>query len=141
MKGRILVLDNSNPHKMELTTILNDQFDVVVVKNHFDAVELCEYWSPDILVMDIDEITSGLDACRFLRNLTETPILFSAADCSAETQMAVFEAGANDIFVKPVTPSARFDRSNKKSPCKSRAFFICPALFSCWYAIEYAIVR
>ncbi len=106
MKGKILVLDDSDTFERELAAVLESQFEVVIVKNQADAEALCEFWLPDTLVLDIDNVDSGLLACRALAQKVEVPVIFATRDNSLETQLEAFEAGACDVLPKPVASQA-----------------------------------
>ena len=104
MKGRILVLDDSNSFRRDIASVLETEFEVVIVQNLLDAVALCEHWLPEALVLDIENIASGIDACQQLSAINEVPVIVAATAPSLDAQMAMLEAGAVDLLLKPVAP-------------------------------------
>ena len=104
MKGRVLVLDDSDSFRRELADVLEVEFEVVIVKTRTDAMALCEFWLPDTIVLDIENIDEGIEACRGLSAISGVPVIFATRNPHLEIQMAVLEAGACDTFSKPVAP-------------------------------------
>lgn len=104
MKGRILVLDDSNTFRRELASVLETQFEVVIVQTRADALALCEHWLPDTIVLDIENLADGIEACRELSAINDVPVVFAASTPSLEIQVAALEAGACDMLAKPVEP-------------------------------------
>ena len=112
MKGRILVLDDSDTFERELAAVLESRYEVVLVKNSADALALCEHWLPDILVLDIENTDSGLLACQLLAEEFDVPIIFAVRNDSLATQLEAFEAGACDVLPKPVAPQTLLHKAN-----------------------------
>ena len=102
MDGRILVLDDSENFCRELADVLEQQFFVVIAKSCFDAEAICEHWKPDVIVLDITDVQTGIAACKQLKASLGIPIIFAAEDPSFEAQIDPFEAGATDMLAKPV---------------------------------------
>jgi DNA-binding NarL/FixJ family response regulator len=106
MKGKILVLDDSDNYERELANVLQEYFFVVISKTQEDAQAIIEFWIPDVLVLDINDPKLGIGACKSLRALVDIPIIFASPDQSLATQIDVFEAGATDMLSKPVLAQA-----------------------------------
>lgn len=102
MNGRILVLDDSDAFRRELADVLEAEFEVVIVKSRLDALALCEHWLPDTIVLDIENVDEGIEACYRLNAINDVPVVFAASAPNLEIQMAALEAGACDMLVKPV---------------------------------------
>jgi len=57
---------------------------------------------PDIVVLNTMMSTlQGLDVCALIRKATASPIIILSADCTAETKLLGFAAGADDYVTKP----------------------------------------
>lgn len=74
-----------------------------------DPVNTLKRWaeeSPDLIVLDVSlEETVALDILRSLRDETVTPILLLFAARTEEFLLHAYQAGADDVLVKPVSPS------------------------------------
>lgn len=103
VKGRILVLDDSETFNREIASVLDEDFDVVIIKTPLDALALCEQWLPDLIVLDVDKLTDGAEFCQRVLAIAEIPIIVASAHHTLESELAAFEAGATDTLVKPVS--------------------------------------
>ena len=62
--------------------------------------------APDVVILDVDmpDIT-GIELCRVMRNddrWQQTGIIFLTAHRDATTMHSIFDAGADDMVVKPI---------------------------------------
>lgn len=83
-----------------------DGFHVLTTTRGKSAVELAKAEKPDIVVLDImmPEM-DGVEVCRQLRAipaLKKTLIIFLTARSEDYSEIAAFEAGADDYIVKPI---------------------------------------
>ncbi|MFN0149908.1 MAG: PleD family two-component system response regulator [bacterium] len=89
-------------------------FDVVVARNGSEAMTSASTEMPDLVVMDMMmPVVSGYEATRTLKQSPETkmiPILgFTARAMQSERTLA-FEAGCDDVLIKPFQIDDLFDR-------------------------------
>jgi DNA-binding response OmpR family regulator len=89
-------------------------FDVVVARNGSEALSTAASERPDLVVMDMMmPIVSGYDATRALKQRPETraiPVLgFTARAMQSERNLA-FEAGCDDVLIKPFQIDDLFER-------------------------------
>ena len=97
-----------------------------VEKSHFDLIIL------DVMMPHMD----GIEACEKIREISgsdETVILFLTARGEDYSQIAGFEAGADDYITKPIKPKVfvsrvrallrRYDKKEKKSHKKRKGPF------------------
>ena len=89
-------------------------FEVFSANNGKEAIRLAEEKNPDFILLDImmPEI-DGIEACRMLREnpkFKHTPIFFLTARSEEYSEVAAFEAGADQYIIKPVKPRALVSR-------------------------------
>ena len=81
---------------------------VKVAFNGVQAVKKSKKFRPNIILLDVmmPEM-NGIEACKEIRNidsLKKTQIIFLSARGEDYTQIAAFEAGADDYINKPIKP-------------------------------------
>lgn len=89
-------------------------FDVLIARNGSEALSAASAEKPDLVVMDMMmPILNGYEATRTLKGAPETrgiPILgFTARAMQSERTLA-FEAGCDDVLIKPFQIDDLFDR-------------------------------
>ena len=107
--AKILVVDD-DPEIVEILkyNLSNSDFEVKVACNGFQAVKKSKKFKPDIILMDVmmPEM-NGIEACTEIRkidNLKNVQIIFLSARGEDYTQIAAFDAGADDYINKPIKP-------------------------------------
>lgn len=89
-------------------------FTVSRASNGEQGIMMAENISPDLIVLDIMmPQMDGIQACQILRSkpqFKDTQIIFLTARNEEYSEMAGFEAGANDYVIKPVKPRAFVSR-------------------------------
>ena len=107
--ARILVVDD-DPEIVEILkyNLSNSDFEVKVEYNGIQAVKKSKKFKPDIILMDVmmPEM-NGIEACteiRNINNLKNVQIIFLSARGEDYTQIAAFDAGADDYINKPIKP-------------------------------------
>ncbi len=112
---RILVVDD-DPDIVELLNynLTKESYDVAEAENGKKAIELAQKFKPDIILMDVmmPEM-DGISACRHLREMEEfkhTHIIFLTARSEEFSEVAAFDAGADDFITKPIKPRALLSR-------------------------------
>ena len=107
--AKILVVDD-DPEIVEILkyNLLNSGFEVKVAYNGIQAVKKSKKFKPDIILMDVmmPEM-NGIEACTEIRNidnLKNVQIIFLSARGEDYTQIAAFDAGADDYINKPIKP-------------------------------------
>ena len=107
--AKILVVDD-DPEIVEILkyNLSNSDFEVKVAYNGFQAVKKSKKFKPDIILMDVmmPEM-NGIEACTEIRkidNLKNVQIIFLSARGEDYTQIAAFDAGADDYINKPIKP-------------------------------------
>ena len=106
---KILLIDDE-PDILEIVgyNLSNEGYQVITGKNGVEAIKLAKKHKPHLIILDVmmPEM-DGIEACEQIRNipeLSETIITFLTARGEDYSQLAGFEAGADDYITKPVKP-------------------------------------
>ena len=107
--AKILVVDD-DPEIVEILkyNLSNSGFEVKVAYNGIQAIKKSKKFNPDIILLDVmmPEM-DGIEACTEIRNidnLKNIQIIFLSARGEDYTQIAAFDAGADDYINKPIKP-------------------------------------
>lgn len=91
--------------------LVADRFDVLPAPNAADALRLCRFNHPDLLLLDLSlPDASGLDVLREIRAADgvtsrfdpDLPVIVLTGRGSAEERVRGLEEGADDFMVKPI---------------------------------------
>ncbi|MDO5606902.1 MAG: response regulator transcription factor [Capnocytophaga sp.] len=106
---KILLVDDE-PDILEIVgyNLTAEGYQVVTAKNGAEAVKKAKAEQPQLIIMDVmmPEM-DGIEACERIRKipeLSETVITFLTARGEDYSQLAGFEAGADDYITKPIKP-------------------------------------
>ncbi len=106
---RILLVDDE-PDILEIVgyNLSAEGYQVITAENGLKAISQAKKSKPHLIILDVmmPEM-DGIEACERLRNipeLSETVITFLTARGEDYSQVAGFEAGADDYITKPVKP-------------------------------------
>ena len=106
---KILIVDD-DPDITEILTynLSNEGYNVKSAVNGVEALKKAKKFIPDIILLDVmmPEM-DGIEACSQLReieSLSKSMIIFLSARGEDFTQIAAFDAGADDYINKPVKP-------------------------------------
>lgn len=114
-KPKVLIVDDDE----SITELLQynlqiQQYDIEIAHNGTEAIEKAKGFLPNIILMDI--MMPGIDGvmtCKMMREISalkKTYIIFLTARAEEYSEVAAFEAGADDYVVKPVKPKALLSR-------------------------------
>ncbi len=112
---KILVVDD-DPDIVELLqyNLQKEGYQVQTATNGRAAIDIAQQFVPDIILLDVMmPVLDGIAACRQLRaipKLKDTYILFLTARAEEFSEVAAFEAGADDYLTKPIKPRALLSR-------------------------------
>ncbi len=94
--------------------LTREGYEVSTADNGKKAVEMAKQVKPDIILLDVMmPVMDGITACRQLREQEEfrqTHIIFLTARSEEFSEVAAFEAGADDFITKPIKPRALLSR-------------------------------
>jgi len=106
---KILIVDD-DPDIIEILTynLSNEGYNVKSAVNGIEAIKKAKKFIPDIILLDVmmPEM-DGIETCSNLReieSLSKSMIIFLSARGEDFTQIAAFDAGADDYINKPVKP-------------------------------------
>ena len=125
MPKSILIADDEvDIWEMLNYTFTREGYETFYAENGRIAIELAEKHDPEVILLDImmPEM-DGIEVCRSLRSnsrFSDTTILFLTARGEEYSELAGFEAGADDYIVKPVKLRSLVKRLNVISGRKSR---------------------
>ena len=99
---------------MNLSYLEKEGYIVYTAKNGMEAIKVAEKRTPHLIILDVmmPEM-DGIAACEELRkipSLNNTVIAFLTARGEDYSQIAGFEAGADDYITKPVRPKVLVSR-------------------------------
>jgi two-component system, OmpR family, alkaline phosphatase synthesis response regulator PhoP len=112
---KILVVDD-DPDIVELLqyNLAREGYDVAQAENGKKAIEVAHAFKPDVILMDVMmPVLDGIAACRQLReeqDFRQTHIIFLTARSEEFSEVAAFDAGADDFITKPIKPRALLSR-------------------------------
>lgn len=114
-KAKILLVDDE-PDILEIVeyNLKNEGYKVYTASSGIEGVSLAKEVKPDLILLDVmmPEM-DGIEACDQIRkipSLEHTIIAFLTARGEDYSQVAGFEAGADDYITKPVKPKVLISR-------------------------------
>ena len=114
-KQRILLVDDE-PYILEFIedNLGKEGYDVLTAGNGRVGVEMAKKLLPDLVLLDVmmPEM-DGMEACAEIREhgpLAQTVVAFLTARGEDYSQIAGFEAGADDYILKPIKPKVLVSR-------------------------------
>lgn len=106
---RILLVDDE-PDILEIIgyNLSAEGYQVITAENGVDAIKIAKKKKPQLILLDVmmPEM-DGIEACgqlRKIQGLEKTLIAFLTARGEDYSQMAGFDAGADDYITKPIKP-------------------------------------
>lgn len=112
---KILIVDDE-PDIVELLhyNLSREGYEVAQAENGKKAIEVAQVFKPNVILMDVMmPVLDGIAACRQLRDMNEfkhTHIIFLTARAEEFSEVAAFDAGADDFITKPIKPRALLSR-------------------------------
>ena len=114
---KILVVDDEKDIILLLKYNLEAEgYFVKAATSGKDALQLAEKINPDLILLDLMMPgMDGIETCiqlRKIEKLASTSILFLTARSEEYSEVAAFDAGADDYIIKPIKPRALISRIN-----------------------------
>ena len=110
----LVVDDDSDIVELLSYNLKKEGYNVMTAYNGKEAVKCAKTFLPDLILLDIMmPKMDGVETCRYLREdplLAETYIIFLTARAEEYSEVAAFDAGANDYLTKPIRPRALMSR-------------------------------
>ncbi len=116
-KSTILIVDDEEDILEFLEySLKKEDFDVHTASSGRKAIEIAQEVNPDLIILDVmmPEL-DGIETCKELRDLPgmkNTLIAFLTARNEDYSQIAGFDAGADDYINKPIKPRVLVSRIN-----------------------------
>lgn len=114
-KSKILIIDD-DPDILEFISynLIKEGFQTITASNGRDAIGIAKREIPHLIIIDVmmPEM-DGVETCYHLRDipsLKNTLILFLSARSEDYSQIAGFDAGADDYVTKPIKPRLLISR-------------------------------
>ena len=114
-KAKILVLDDE-PDILEIVgyNLRNEGYEVKTALSGKEGIAIAKKFLPDLILLDVMMPgMDGMETCDIIRKdsqLKDTIIAFLTARGEDYSQVAGFEAGADDYITKPVKPKVLVSR-------------------------------
>jgi two-component system, OmpR family, alkaline phosphatase synthesis response regulator PhoP len=108
MNGKKILIADDEPDILEMLeyALEKDGYEVIKAHDGEEAIKKATKHSPDVIVLDVMmPKMDGIEVCRHLRNsaqFDETLVLILTARSEEYSEVAGFEAGADDYVTKPV---------------------------------------
>ena len=109
-KDICILLVDDEPDILEIVgyNLSSEGYNVITGENGLEAVKLAKKYKPQLIILDVmmPEM-DGIEACEQIRKspaLSESVITFLTARGEDYSQMAGFDAGADDYITKPIKP-------------------------------------
>ena len=111
---RILVCDDERKIRETFRDYLSAKgFDVFLAENGLEAVQKVREEEFDLIMLDVMmPVMDGLEACKNIRSITDTPILFLSALGEEHDILNGFRNGCDDYIVKPFPMSVLTEKCN-----------------------------
>lgn len=115
MPPKILIVDDE-PDILEFIKYLLDREDYLVdtATNGSEAIQKSKIFKPELILMDVMmPVMDGIEACRQIKMQPDTKnvfVIFLTARSEEYSEIAGFEAGADDYINKPVKPRVLLSR-------------------------------
>ncbi|TVZ25900.1 two-component system alkaline phosphatase synthesis response regulator PhoP [Gillisia sp. Hel_I_86] len=117
-KNITILLVDDEPDILEIVgyNLSAEGYHVITAENGIEAVKLAKKKKPQLIILDVmmPEM-DGIEACEQIRKipeLAETMITFLTARGEDYSQMAGFDAGADDYITKPIKPKVLVSKVN-----------------------------
>ena len=105
--AKILVCDDELSIRTALNAMLSEDYEVVLAKNGFEAIELFKKESPDLIILDVSMPgLSGFDVMERIKKYfgeKYIPIIFMTASVRIDDKLRALYGGAVDYLVKPIS--------------------------------------
>jgi CheY-like chemotaxis protein len=114
MKKILIADDRAHIRELVSATIGQGQYELFEARDGEEALTLARKVKPDILLLDIGmPLIDGFEVCRLLKTDPETSsihIIIITAYGQEEYRKKGKDAGADEYFAKPFSPTALLDK-------------------------------
>jgi two-component system KDP operon response regulator KdpE len=120
----LIVDDEPETVRMMKYVLMDAGMDVIGATSGLDAIDKCPHAQPDVILLDLmmPEM-DGYETFRFLRNITNAPVLIVSARSQKDDVVEGLKFGADDYLTKPFYPAELVARINS---VVKRSRFVAP---------------
>jgi CheY-like chemotaxis protein len=102
--GRVLVVDDDNSTVRIHSKVLSSQFQIETASSGIEALQICKERTPDLVLLDVKmPEMDGYETCKKIKEFTDIPIIFVTATNTPEEHLQAFDAGGDDVILKPAS--------------------------------------
>lgn len=118
MKGKKILLIDDEPDILEVISynLKKEGYAVEVANNGLEGIEKAKKMQPHLILLDVMmPEKDGIETCQDLRKISgleHTLIVFLSARGEEFSQLAGYEAGANDYIIKQIKPKVLISKIN-----------------------------
>ncbi|MDG1777135.1 MAG: response regulator transcription factor [Crocinitomicaceae bacterium] len=114
MKSILIIDDEADIREILGYNLKKEGFEIHTASNGIEGIKIAEHTNPDLIVLDVmmPEM-DGIEVCERLRGNEKTKhikICFLTARSEDYSQIAGFDAGADDYVSKPIKPKVLISR-------------------------------
>ncbi len=104
--SRILLVDDEETLRVSLSfTLSQEGYDVITAAEGVTALRLLQEQRPDLVILDLMlPGVGGMQICRWMRAVSNVPILMLTARGDIEDKVLGLTSGADDYVTKPFNP-------------------------------------
>ena len=116
MRKKVLLVDDEEDvlELVDATLGRDDRFQILLARDGDEALETAQREQPDLIFLDIMMPgKDGVQVCHELKNRSaggNTKIIMLTALTQEVDQRRAFEAGADDYFTKPFSPTVLLEK-------------------------------
>ncbi|MBW1619083.1 MULTISPECIES: response regulator transcription factor [Empedobacter] len=118
MKNIKILLVDDEPDILEFIgyNLKKEGFEVETAQNGLEGLKQAKIFRPDLILLDVMmPQMDGMEMCAELRKLDsfqDTLVVFLSARAEDFSQLAGYDAGANDYILKPIKPKVLISKLN-----------------------------
>lgn len=118
MKNIKILLVDDEPDILEFVgyNLKKEGFEIETASNGIEGLKMAKIFKPDLILLDVMmPQMDGMETCIELRKLDsfkDTLIVFLSARAEDFSQLAAYDAGANDYILKPIKPKVLVSKLN-----------------------------
>ncbi|GEM52571.1 response regulator transcription factor [Empedobacter brevis] len=118
MKNIKILLVDDEPDILEFIgyNLKKEGFEVETAQNGIEGLKQAKIFRPDLILLDVMmPQMDGMEMCTELRKLDsfqDTLVVFLSARVEDFSQLAGYDAGANDYILKPIKPKVLISKLN-----------------------------
>lgn len=132
IENRLILIVDDEPDIIEFLqfNFQKEGFEVRTANNGKSAIDMALKYQPEVILMDVMmPVMDGIEACREIRQQAESynPLIcLLTARGEDYSQLAGFDAGADDYMVKPISPKVLVARIRSLLKMKNGSIYHMP---------------